>query len=220
MNKSILEFKGVYKEYKDAETKVAPLKGIDLKLEKNSLNLINGHSGAGKTTIFNLITLLDTPTAGNIFLEDLRFSDFSYSDRITLRREKIGSILSWGNLMPYLNVLENVMLPMIIKDRKKALEIIDVVGLADKVGIFPDDLSSYEKQKTALARAMINDPVIIVANEPFSDLDDENTFKFMELLNKIKYKTSVLVLSDNNDLKQYFDYSFNLKNGKIRKDII
>jgi putative ABC transport system ATP-binding protein len=220
MNKSILEFKGVYKEYKDAETKVAPLKGISLKLEKNSLNLINGHSGSGKTTIFNLITLLDTPTAGNIFLEDLMVSDFSYSDRINLRREKIGSILSWGNLMPYLNVLENVMLPMIIKDRKNALEIIDVVGLADKVGKFPDDLSSYEKQKTALARAMINDPVIIVANEPFSDLDDENTFKFMELLNKIKYKTSVLVLSDNNDLKQYFDYSFNLKNGKIRKDII
>jgi len=143
MNKYILEFKGVYKEYNDAETKVAPLKGIDLKLEKNSLNLI----------------------------------------------------LSWGNLLPYLNVLENIMLPMIIKDRKKALEIIDVVGLVDKVAKFPDDLSSYEKQKTALARAMINDPVIIVANEPFRDLDDENTFKLMELLNKIKYKTSVLVLS-------------------------
>lgn len=215
MNKIILEFNGVYKEYKDAETKLVSLKGINFKLENNSLNLIKGPSGSGKTTIFNLITLLDTPTAGNIFLENLLLSDFSYSDRTHIRREKIGSILSLGNLMPYLTVLENIMLPMLIKDREKALEIIDFVGLSDKFDELPVDLSSFEKQKTALARAMINDPLIIVADEPTGNLDSEHTFKFMELLNGIKFKTTFLVLSDNNDLKQFADHSFNLKNGKL-----
>ncbi len=221
MDKTILEFKGVYKDYEDAETKLSSLRGINFKLEKNSLNLINGPTGSGKTTIFNLITLMDTPTEGNLFLDDILVPDFSSSDRSRFRRAKIGSMLAWGNLMPYLTVMENIMLPMITKDRKKALKIIEIVELSDKVNTFPDDLSSYEKQKTALARAMINDPMIIVADEPAGNLDDKNTLKLMELLYKIKYKTSIIVLSDNtdlkdnNDLKQYFDQLFILKNGKI-----
>jgi ABC-type lipoprotein export system ATPase subunit len=221
MDKTILEFKGVYKHYEDAETKVSTLNGINFKLEKNSLNLINGPTGSGKTTIFNLITLMDTPTKGNIFLDDMLIPDFSLSDRSHFRRAKIGCMLAWGNLMPYLSVMENITLPMIKKDRKKALEIIEIVGLSDKVKTFPDDLSSFEKQKTALARAMINDPRIIVADEPAGNLDNENTLKLMELLNKIKNKTSIIVLSDNADLKddpnlkQYFDQLFILKNGKI-----
>lgn len=221
MDKTILEFKGVYKHYEDAETKVSTLKGTNFKLEKNSLNLINGPTGSGKTTIFNLITLMDTPTEGNIFLDDILISDFSLSDRSLFRRAKIGSMLAWGNLMPYLSVLENIMLPMIKKDRTKAIKIIEMVGLSEKVKKFPDDLSSFEKQKTALARAMINDPMIIVADEPAGNLDNENTLKLMGLLNKVKNKTSIIVLSDNAELKddtnlnQYFDKLFILKNGKI-----
>ena len=221
MDETILEFKGVYKYYEDAETKVSTLKGTNFKLEKNSLNLINGPTGSGKTTIFNLITLMDTPTEGNIFLDDILISDFSLSDRSRFRRAKIGSMLAWGNLMPYLSVMENIMLPMIKKDRKKAMEIIEMVGLSEKVKKFPDDLSSFEKQKTALARALINDPSIIVADEPAGNLDNENTLKLMGLLNKVKNKTSIIVLSDNAELKddpnikKYFDQLFILKNGKI-----
>jgi putative ABC transport system ATP-binding protein len=215
MDENILEFNGVKKEYKDAETIVVSLNGINFKFIKNSLNLINGFTGSGKTTIFNLITLMDIPTQGNIFLDDVILSGLSTSERTILRRKKIGSFLRCGNLMPYLSVLENVMLPMITNDSKKALKILEIVGLSDKIDAFPEDLSSYEKQTTALARAMINDPLIIVADEPFGDLDDENTLKLIKLLNKIKNKTLFIILSDSDYLKQCFDRVLILKNGKI-----
>ncbi|MDP1552241.1 MAG: ATP-binding cassette domain-containing protein [Methanobacteriaceae archaeon] len=215
MDKTILEFNGVTKEYKDAETRVVSLNGINFKLKKNSLNLINGFTGSGKTTIFNLITLMDIPSDGNIFLDDVILSGLSNSERTILRREKIGSFLRYENLMPYLSVLENVMLPMITTDKEKALKILEVVGLSDKIDTFPEGLSTHEKQITALARAMINDPLIIVADEPFADLDDENTLKLMKLLNKIKNITSFIILSDSDVLKQYFDRVFILKKGKL-----
>jgi putative ABC transport system ATP-binding protein len=215
MDENILEFNGVKKDYVDADTRVVSLNGINFELKKNSLNLINGCSGSGKTTVFNLITLMDIPSEGNIFLDGLILYELSNSERTILRREKIGSFLRYGNLMPYLSVMENVMLPMIINNPEKALKILEVVGLSDKIDKFPKDLSIYEKQITALARAMINDPLIIVADEPFGDLNDENTLKLMRLLNKIKNKTSFIILSDSDDLKQCFDRVFILKNGKL-----
>lgn len=219
MDNSVLEFKNVYKEFDDAEMKLIALSEVNFKVQKNSLNIINGPAGAGKTTLFHLIILMDIPTAGDIFINNESVLDLSLSKRSVLRREKIGTILRWGSLMPYLTVLENIMLPMINKDEKKAIQIMERLEFSGKKDILPDDLSNFDKQKTALARALINDPLLIVADEPFAELNNEKTIKLMELFYKIKDETTIIILSDDNEsnFSRYFDSSSILKNGKLTK---
>lgn len=219
MDNSVLEFKNVYKEFDDAEMKLIALSEVNFKVQKNSLNIINGPAGAGKTTLFHLIILMDIPTAGDIFINNESVLDLSLSKRSVLRREKIGTILRWGSLMPYLTVLENIMLPMINKDEKKAIQIMERLEFSGKKDILPDDLSNFDKQKTALARALINDPLLIVADEPFAELNNEKTIKLMELFYKLKDETTIIILSDDNksNFSRYFDSSSILKNGKLTK---
>ncbi|PKL67224.1 MAG: hypothetical protein CVV28_07440 [Methanobacteriales archaeon HGW-Methanobacteriales-1] len=219
MDRSVLEFKDVHKEYDDAETKLIALSEVNFKIKKNSLNLISGPAGSGKTTLFHLIILMDLPTTGDIFLNNESVLDLSLSKRSVLRREKIGTILRWGNLIPYLTVLENILLPMINKDEKKAIYIMESLEFSEKKDMLPDDLSHFEKQKTAMARAMVNEPSLIVADEPFAELNNEKAIKLMELFHKIKDETSIIILSDDHDsnFDKYLDSSFILKNGKLIK---
>ena len=162
---------------------------------------------------------MDLPTTGDIFLNNESVLELSLSKRSVLRREKIGTMLRWGNLMPYLTALENIMLPMINKNEQKAIQIMELLEFSEKKDMLPDDLSHFEKQKTALARALVNEPSLIVADEPFGDLNNEKTIKLMELFHKIKDETSILILSDDHDsnFDKYLDYSFILENGKLIK---
>jgi putative ABC transport system ATP-binding protein len=219
MDNSVLEFQNVYKEFDDAEMKLIALREINFKVQENSLNIITGPAGAGKTTLFHLIILMDIPTAGNIFLNNESVLDLSLSERSVLRREKIGTILRWGNLLPYLTVLENIMLPMINKDEKKAIQIMERLEFSEKRNVLPEDLTYFDKQKTALARALINDPLLIVADEPFAELNNEKTIKLMEIFNKIKEETAIIILSDDHDsnFNRYLESSLKLKNGKLIK---
>jgi ABC-type lipoprotein export system ATPase subunit len=219
MDSSVLEFKDVHKEYDDAEMKLSALSEVNFKIKKNSLNLISGPAGSGKTTLFHLIILMDLPTTGNIFLNNESGLELSLSKRSILRREKIGTMLRWGNLMPYLTALENIMLPMINKNEQKAIKIMALLEFSEKKDLLPDDLSHFEKQKTSLARALVNEPSLIVADEPFGDLNNEKTIKLMELFYKIKNETSILILSDDHDtnFNKYLDSSFILENGKLTK---
>lgn len=219
MYNSVLEFKNVYKEFDDAEMKLIALSEVNFKVQENSLNIITGPAGSGKTTLFHLIILMDIPSVGNIFLNNESVMDLSLSERSVLRREKIGTILRWGNLLPYLTVLENIMLPMINKDEKKAIQIMERLEFSEKRNVLPEDLTYSDKQKTALARALINDPLLIVADEPFAELNNEKTIKLMELFNKIKGETTIIILSDDYDsnFNRYLDSSLKLKNGKLIK---
>jgi ABC-type lipoprotein export system ATPase subunit len=219
MDKPVLEFKNVYKEFDDAEMKLIVLREFNFKVKENSLNIITGPAGSGKTTLFHLIILMDIPTAGDIFLNNDSVNDLSLSQRSVLRREKIGAMLRWGSLMPYLTVLENIMLPMINKDEKKALQIMKSLEFSEKKDSLPKDLTHFDKQKTALARALINNPILIVADEPFAELNNEKTIKLMELFNKIKEETAIIILSDDYDsnFNRYLDSSLKLKNGKLIK---
>jgi ABC-type lipoprotein export system ATPase subunit len=219
MDNSVLEFKDVYKEYDDAEMKLIALQEANFKVQENSLNIITGPAGAGKTTLFHLIILMDIPTSGDILINNESAMDLSLSERSVLRREKIGTIIRWGSLMPYLTVLENIMLPMINKDEKKAIQIMKRLEFSEKKDALPKDLTYFDKQKTALARALINDPLLIVADEPFAELNNEKTIKLMELFHKIKDETSIIILSDDHDsnFNRYLDSSLTLKNGKLIK---
>ena len=217
MNNVILEFKEVWKIYGTRETKLTALKGINLKLKRNSLNLVLGPSGSGKTTLSNIASLLDTPKNGKIIINGQDTSNLSPSARSNMRRNKIGIIYQRANLFPYLSILENTMLPMISPDKDKALKALKMVGLTE-IHKFPDEISMETQQRTALARAIINDPDLIIADEPTGELDKKNTETLMDLITQIKNKYTILILSNNEDLKKYCDELFSLKDGYLQKN--
>ncbi|MGF7118331.1 ABC transporter ATP-binding protein [Methanobacterium oryzae] len=216
MNNALLEFKEVWKTYGNEQTKMNALKGINLSLKKNSFNLILGPSGSGKTTLLNIASLLDTPTKGKVILGDKHTSNLSKTERSKIRMNEIGIIYQRANLFPYLNVLENVMLPMISKDKNKALELLKSMGI-NETSQFPEKLSAEDQQKVALSRAMINDPSLILADEPTGELDTDSTNVIMKLIKDIGQRCTVLIVSNNTDLFEYADNLFSLKEGIIIK---
>jgi len=216
MNDVILEFHEVWKTYGATKPKLIALSGINLKLKKNSLNLILGPSGSGKTTILNLASLLDAPTNGKIIIDGQNTSDLSKSERSQIRRNKIGIVYQRANLFPYLNILENTMLPMISNNINNASKTLNMVGLIENRK-FPDELSIEEQQRAALARAVINNPSLIIADEPTGELDKKGTKIVMNLIMQMKNKYTILILSNNEDLSEYCDELFSLKDGNLRK---
>ncbi len=216
MINNILEFKEVWKTYGDDRTKITALKGINLELKKNSLNLILGPSGSGKTTLLNLASLLDSPTNGEIIINGQDTSKLSKSGRTKIRRNRIGIVYQRANLFPYLNILENIMLPMISKDINNASKTLNKVGIVE-TSKFPDEISIEKQQRAALARAMINDPHLIIADEPTGELDKKSTEAVMDLIIKMKNKHTILMLSNNDDLKEYCDELFLIKDGYLQK---
>ncbi len=214
MNRSILEFNDVWKSFGERNTKVDALKEINFKINKNSLNLVSGPSGSGKSTLLNLTSLLDVPTKGKMVINGKNTSSLSKSERSNLRRSEIGIIYQRDNLFPYLNILENVMIPMVNQDKQKAIQKLKLVGI-DEIKKFPDEISLEDQQRAALARAMINDPLIILADEPTGELDSSSSIRFMGLLKDAAHNHLILMASNNSDLREYSDNSFSLKDGKF-----
>ncbi|HML05004.1 MAG TPA: ABC transporter ATP-binding protein [Methanobacterium sp.] len=215
MNNSILELQDVRKSFGEDETKIDALKDISIEIEKNSCNLILGPSGSGKSTLLNLISLMDVPTKGKIIINGKNTLNLSKSERSVIRRNEIGIIYQRNNLFPYLNLLENVMVPMIRKNKEKAIQMLKIVGL-DNVTKFPQEISTQNQQKVALARAMINNPSILLADEPAGELNSKKMVELIDLIKNIGSNTTVLIASNNSDLIKYFDTIFYLKDGIIK----
>ena len=216
MNSDILKFQEVWKTYGADKTKITALKGINLELKKNSLNLILGPSGSGKTTLLNLASLLNTPTNGEIIINGQKTSKLSKSERSKIRKNKIGIVYQRANLFPYLNLLENTMLSMISKDMNNASKVLNNVGIVE-ISKFPDEISIEKQQRAALARAMINNPYLIIADEPTGELDKKSTETIMDLITEIKSKHTILMASNNVDLAEYCDEQFLIKDGYLKK---
>lgn len=214
---NILEFQDVWKTYKDGKTESVALKGINLELQKNSLNIILGPSGSGKSTLLTLTSLLETPTKGKLLINGQNTSNLSKSEKSKIRRADIGIIYQRDNLFSYLNVLENVMLSMISPNKGEAINTIKLAGLT-KIDKFPDELSIEEQQRVAIARAMVNNPLLILADEPTGELDKKSAKKIMDLMNQIKEKHTILMVTNNADLGEYSNELFFLKDGKIGKN--
>ena len=216
MTNTILEFREVWKTYGDDKTKTTALNGINLELKKGSLNLILGPSGSGKTTLLNLASLLDAPTNGAVIINGQDTSKLSKSERSEVRRSEIGIIYQRANLFPYLNILENTMLPMISKDMNNASKILNKVGIVE-TSKFPDEISIEKQQRAALARALINNPHLIIADEPTGELDKKSAESLLDLIMEMKNKHAILMLSNNEDLKEYCDELFLIKDGYLQK---
>lgn len=216
MNDVILEFKDVWKTYGQEKIESNALKDINFSLKKGSLNLILGPSGSGKTTLLNIASLLDTPSKGEVLIRGKKSSNLSKSERSKIRMNEIGIVYQRANLFPYLNILENTMLSMSSKNKNKALKLLKSMDI-NETSQFPEKISAEDQQKAALARAMINDPSLILADEPTGELDTDSTKVIMKLIKDIAQKYTVLIVSNNIDLSEYADNVFSLKDRMIYK---
>ena len=213
MNTNTLIFEEVNKFYEKGGLKNEVLVDVSFKLDPGTVNLINGSSGSGKTSIIYLAGLLKKPDSGEIWISNTKTTKLNENQRTKLLRDQIGIIYQRSNLIPNLTSLENVMLPMLTRDKEKAHKLLEKVGITD-FNKYPVDLSFEDEQKVALARSLANDPTIILADEPTAELNSNSTKVFMNLINNLDHIT-VLMTSDNNLLSKYSDNTLELKEGII-----
>ncbi|MBM3283396.1 ABC transporter ATP-binding protein [Candidatus Gottesmanbacteria bacterium] len=203
----MITLKNVYKEYKlDGEVFQA-LKKINLKIDQGEFTAIVGPSGCGKSTLMHIIGLLDNPTSGKIIIKEKDVSSLSDNELSKLRNEFVGFIFQQFNLINKMSVLENILLPAIYSRKKldfnskeRAKELIERFGISDKMRSFPNKLSGGQQQRVAVARALINKPELILADEPTGNLDSKTGEKIITLLRELNLKDKITVVMVTHDL--------------------
>ena len=217
-NSCLLELKEVYKIYGDLHA----LDNVNFKVEKGEWVSIMGPSGSGKSTMMNIIGCMDKPSQGSVFLDGVDIAKESAKNLTNIRRDKIGLIFQQFHLVNYLTALENVMLAQYyhsITDEKEAMEALDRVGLADRAKHLPSQLSGGEQQRVCVARALINQPEIILADEPTGNLDDANEEVVVELFRKLHSEgTTLIVVTHDIEVAEVAQRMIVLRNGKISKE--
>ena len=220
---SVLATEALTKQYQMGEVIVTALDGVDFSVERGEFVAIMGPSGSGKSTLLHLLGGLDYPTAGEVYLNGEPLSKLS-DDQITrLRRRKVGFIFQFYNLLPTLTTLENVALPLLIDgqsaSRSRALigELLGLVGLADRADHRPDQLSGGQQQRVAIARAFVNQPEIVLADEPTGNLDSHSGTAILELLRRTcrELKATIVMVTHDPRAASYADRVVFLKDGKV-----
>ena len=217
MNDNVLEFNDVWKIYKMGAEDIQALRGVNLTVNIGSFIAIMGPSGSGKSTLLHLAGILDTPTRGTVLMNGKNIKEYTGNEQATLRRKNIGFIFQRFNLMPQLTALENVMLPMISQDSEKAKKLLDRVGLSDKYDRYHTQLSGGEQQRVSIARALANNPSLLLADEPTGELDTENAKIIMELLQELNEKDGLTIVGGtHNPLSaRYAQNVINMQDGSI-----
>ena len=221
---SVIELQNVKKLYHLDEITVPALNGLSLKIKKGEFVAIMGASGSGKSTAMNMIGSLDKPTEGKVLLEGADISKADESELAQLRGKKIGFIFQSFNLIPSLSALGNVMLPMMFQNisrnerKEKAAVLLTKVGLKDRMFNLPSQLSGGERQRVAFARALVNNPEIILADEPTGNLDSRTGKEIINLLTELhnQGKTIILITHDDKIAKKA-KRKIKIKDGKLEK---
>lgn len=214
VTEGILTFKDVSMVYEKGGMEVTALKGLSFSLAHGTHTRVIGPSGAGKTSLIYLAGLIKKPSAGDISINGISTLDLNENQRSNLIRNEVGFIFRRANLLPHLNILENVLLPMVSSDEGKAIELLEIVEV-DNWNRFPVDLSIEEEQKVALARSLSNNPSILLADEPTAELDLKATENFLGLLEKIENLTS-LMTSSNTSFHELFQENYRLEYGTLK----
>jgi putative ABC transport system ATP-binding protein len=201
----IVQATGVQKVYHTGTVSVTALRGVDLSVQRGEMVAVMGPSGCGKTTLLNCLSGLDTPDEGQIAIEGVSLSGMSDRERTAYRARRMGFVFQFYNLLPVLSAVENVELPLLVSGvrlgeaRKRALESLAQVGLAQRANHRPAELSGGERQRTTIARALVNRPALVWADEPTGDLDSETASEIMDVLvdlNREQRLTFILVTHD------------------------
>ncbi len=221
----IIELKDVCKSYDLGKVKIDVLKNINLSISKRDFALILGPSGSGKSTLLNMVSCLDVPTKGNIFLEGEDVSKFSEDELAMVRGKKIGFVFQQFNLLTHLTALENVILPTVFQgvsreeSEKRAKELLSSVGLEKRIKHRPMELSGGERQRVAIARSLTNNPEIIVADEPTGNVDSKTGKIIMDILTDLNKKgRTVIVVTHDTDLRKFSSRVIKIKDGEIEPE--
>ena len=213
-----IEFKDVKKIYKMGEVEIEALSGVNFSIKKGEFVVVAGASGAGKSTILNILGGMDTPTSGEIFVDNAEISKYSQKELTTYRRYDIGFVFQFYNLVQNLTVVENVELATeICKNPLNVMETIEAVGLKERKDNFPAQLSGGEQQRVAIARALAKNPKLLLCDEPTGALDYNTGKAVLKLLQDTcrKYKMTVVVIIHNLALTPMGDKVIKVKNGKV-----
>jgi putative ABC transport system ATP-binding protein len=203
---AIVESRRVHKTYETGKVMVHALRGVDLAVGRGEMVAIMGPSGCGKTTLLNCLSGLDGIDEGEVLIEGVALSDMSDRERTDYRARRMGFVFQFYNLMPVLTSVENVELPLLVarrsqkEARARALQALDMVGLADWADHVPDELSGGQRQRVTIARALVNDPAIVWADEPTGDLDSENAEEITALMRQLNRERDLTFLIVTHDI--------------------
>ena len=223
----IIDMQGIVKSFQlSKEEKLTVLKGIDLKIFQGEFVAIVGASGSGKSTLMNIIGALDRPSDGSYILDNEDISSLNDKQLSTIRNQKIGFVFQNFNLISRTNALKNVALPMLYAGKtnaeanKKALELLEIVDMSDRIHHQPNELSGGQKQRVAIARSMINDPAIILADEPTGALDSVTGRLIMDLFHKLHNESgkTIVLITHSQELASECERVITLKDGMIVKE--
>lgn len=220
----ILSCEGLTKTYGSGQTLVKALDHVDLKIQKGQFVAIVGASGSGKSTLLHMLGGVDSPTSGKIMIEDTDIAGLSEKERAVFRRRKVGMIYQFYNLIPTLDVRQNILLPMLLDGQKadeaRLGELAETLGLADRLSHLPNQLSGGQQQRAAIGRALIYRPAILLADEPTGNLDRKNSEEILGLLkiSNRKYAQTILLITHDEKLALEADRIVTIEDGKIVSD--
>ena len=224
MNKIILNIKNLKKSFNHQNGKIDVLKNLNFSIKKGELIALTGPSGSGKSTLLHLIALMEKPTSGKIFFSDKNINDLTNAEINKIRKYKISLIFQNNNLISDLNVIENIMLPLLIRNEnqkksyEKSKKILSLVNLSSRANFFPSDLSGGEQQRVAIARSLIAETDLILADEPTGNLDFKTSREIFNYFLKLKkMNKTILFATHNRELANKADYKLSILNGNIKR---
>lgn len=224
----IIRAENIHKTYDTGKVKVQALRGLELHVKKGEMVGIMGPSGCGKTTMLNCLSGLDELTEGKVYLEGVLLNKMTDDEKTRLRAQRMGFIFQFFNLLPVLSAVENVELPLLVggvkpeEARKLALEMLEMVGLADPAGQRPAELSGGQQQRVTITRSLVNRPAIIWADEPTGNLDTENSREVVDLLVELnrKNRQTFIVVTHDPKVGERMDRIVWMESGKIVDDVL
>ena len=221
----LIEIKNLIKNYSLGEIEIPALNNINLKIDKNEYVAIMGPSGSGKSTLMNILGCLDTPSSGHYYFNDVDVSILDDDALSIMRNKEIGFIFQNFNLLPRLNSLQNVELPLIYsatpaqERRKRAIKALGRVGLADRMDHKPSELSGGQRQRVAIARALVTNPGILLADEPTGALDSRTGEDIMRLFQELHREgNTIILITHEQEIANHADRNIFIKDGKIHSD--
>ena len=222
-DRNFLTVQSVSKHFKIGSSVIQVLRGVSFRAGRGEWTVLLGASGSGKTTLLDIIGTISRPDSGSVVIDGVNPAELSGSKLVTFRRKNIGFVFQSYHILPELNILENVMLPSLLDGkssgecRKRALDLLERVGLKDRIGHRANELSGGEQQRAAIARAMMNEPRLLLADEPTGNLDEKTGNEIMALFHRINQEQNVTIImvTHNPMFEPHYDKVIRLRDGRI-----